>query len=268
MGTGGQPLYSRDSIAEFQFISNRFDADAGPLVGRAGQRGHQVGNEQAVGSVQRLFRDSDWNAEDHVLGQRLPYHEPAVQHDGRRPDSARPAALLRQLRVRPRRRRPASGTRRIPSFNIDADGHETKKMGGLRLDYQLSPSIAPDGERAPGQSHQSRSDRGGNNNHPASADNEDRNVQRIPGAVDAGVQQQRLNEVKVGYAELQVWIREPDDLVEPLAGGQRHHRRPSAHHLHGFHGRRQPERAAHPRPEHVFGPRRLHLVTTRGVGTT
>ena len=33
LGIGGQPLYSRDSIAEFQFISNRFDATQGRSSG-------------------------------------------------------------------------------------------------------------------------------------------------------------------------------------------------------------------------------------------
>ena len=33
LGIGGQPLYSRDAIAEFQFISNRFDATQGRSSG-------------------------------------------------------------------------------------------------------------------------------------------------------------------------------------------------------------------------------------------
>ena len=33
LGTGNQPMYSRDSIAEFQFISNRFDATQGRYAG-------------------------------------------------------------------------------------------------------------------------------------------------------------------------------------------------------------------------------------------
>ena len=49
LGTGNQPRYSHDSIAEFQFISNRFDATQGRSIGRAGERDHQVGHQQAVG---------------------------------------------------------------------------------------------------------------------------------------------------------------------------------------------------------------------------
>src|SRR5207245_10936967 len=33
IGVGGQPKYSQDSIAEFQFISNRFDATMGRWAG-------------------------------------------------------------------------------------------------------------------------------------------------------------------------------------------------------------------------------------------
>ena len=40
LGTGGQPRFSQDSIAEFQFISNRFDATQGRSSRRAGERHH------------------------------------------------------------------------------------------------------------------------------------------------------------------------------------------------------------------------------------
>src|SRR4029450_6989557 len=33
IGTGGQPRYSQDSISEFQFLSNRFDATQGRSSG-------------------------------------------------------------------------------------------------------------------------------------------------------------------------------------------------------------------------------------------
>jgi hypothetical protein len=50
-GSGfGQPRYSRDAIAEFEFVSNRFDA-TGPLDGRRGQRHHQVRHQPSVGFV-------------------------------------------------------------------------------------------------------------------------------------------------------------------------------------------------------------------------
>jgi len=48
MGYGGQPRYSQDSIAEFQYISNRFDATQGPSQGH-----HQIGHECPDGIGER-----------------------------------------------------------------------------------------------------------------------------------------------------------------------------------------------------------------------
>ena len=101
LGIGGQPLYSRDSIAEFQFISNRFDATQGRSSGVQVNAVTKSGTNALSGLFSGTFRDSDWNAEDPVLNPVLPYLEPAVQRRRRRPDRPRSAALLRQLRVRP-----------------------------------------------------------------------------------------------------------------------------------------------------------------------
>ncbi len=49
IGTGNQARYSQDSIAEFQFISNRFDATQGRSSGVQVNVDHQVGDEQRLG---------------------------------------------------------------------------------------------------------------------------------------------------------------------------------------------------------------------------
>ena len=79
LGTGGQPRYSRDSIAEFQFISNRFDATQGRSSGVQVNAVTKSGTNKLSGSFSGTFRDSDWNAEDHVLDQKLPVLESAGQ---------------------------------------------------------------------------------------------------------------------------------------------------------------------------------------------
>ena len=49
IGVGGQPKYSQDSIAEFQFDYQPLRCDDGPVERRAGERDHQVGHEPAHG---------------------------------------------------------------------------------------------------------------------------------------------------------------------------------------------------------------------------
>ena len=73
LGIGGQPLYSRDSIAEFQFISNRFDATQGRSSGVQVNAITKSGTNTLSGLFGGTFRNSDWNAEDHVLNRRVPF---------------------------------------------------------------------------------------------------------------------------------------------------------------------------------------------------
>ena len=61
-GTGGQPRYSRDAIAEFQFISNRFDATQGPSSGVQVNAIRKSGtNSRRLGLFVGNFRDSRFN---------------------------------------------------------------------------------------------------------------------------------------------------------------------------------------------------------------
>src|SRR5436853_2602543 len=73
LGTGNQARYSKDAIAEFQFISNRFDATQGRSSGVQVNAITKSGTNQLSGSFDGNFRDSRWNADDPVLGTKLPY---------------------------------------------------------------------------------------------------------------------------------------------------------------------------------------------------
>ena len=57
-------MYSRAAIAEFQFISNRFDATQGRSSGVQVNAVTKSGTNAFAGTVGGIFRDSDWNAED------------------------------------------------------------------------------------------------------------------------------------------------------------------------------------------------------------
>src|SRR6185369_692552 len=64
LGTGNQSRYSRDAIAEFQFISNRFDATQGRSSGVQVNAVTKSGTNKFSGSLVGNFRDSKFNAED------------------------------------------------------------------------------------------------------------------------------------------------------------------------------------------------------------
>ncbi len=73
LGTGNQSRYSNDSIAEFQFISNRFDATQGRSSGVQVNAVTKSGTNMFSGTLVGNFRDSALNAADPVLGMVVPY---------------------------------------------------------------------------------------------------------------------------------------------------------------------------------------------------
>ena len=129
LGTGNQPMYSRDSIAEFQFISNRFDATQGRSAGVQVNAITKSGTNRVHGSFGGYFRDDAFNAEDPVLRPWSALLESAVQHDGRRTDHPGTGALLRQLRVRPRAAIDRVWNTRYAEFNIELERHEHQEDG-------------------------------------------------------------------------------------------------------------------------------------------
>src|SRR5207244_12295250 len=67
IGVGGQAKYSSDSIAEFQFVSNRFDATMGRSSGVQVNAITKSGTNQLSGLLRGNFRNSRFNAENPVL---------------------------------------------------------------------------------------------------------------------------------------------------------------------------------------------------------
>ena len=66
-GTGGQPRYSQDAIAEFQFISNRFDATQGRSTGVQVNVITKSGTNQFSGLFRGNFRDSSFNTKNRAI---------------------------------------------------------------------------------------------------------------------------------------------------------------------------------------------------------
>ena len=72
LGTGSQSRFNRDSIAEFQFISNRFDAAQGRSSGVQVNAISKSGTNAFSGLASGYFRRDRFNAEDHVLERVQP----------------------------------------------------------------------------------------------------------------------------------------------------------------------------------------------------
>ena len=68
----GQPKFSRDSIAEFEFVVNRFDASQGRSMGVQVNAITKSGTNALAGSFSGDFRDSQFIAKDFVQQRVLP----------------------------------------------------------------------------------------------------------------------------------------------------------------------------------------------------
>src|SRR5258705_11459451 len=137
LGTGNQARYSKDSIAEFQFISNRFDATQGRSSGVQVNAITKSGTNKPSGSFVGNFRDSKFIATDPVLHVVVPYSDQQW--------SGTVGGPIRKDKVHffanyDYEHQPITSiwNTPYPAFNISKSGVTSTKMGGLRLDYQFS----------------------------------------------------------------------------------------------------------------------------------
>lgn len=69
LGAGNQPRYSQDSIAEFQFIANRFDATQGRSTGVLVNAITKSGTDKFFGLFRTNFQSNRFNAPDPIASR-------------------------------------------------------------------------------------------------------------------------------------------------------------------------------------------------------
>jgi hypothetical protein len=134
----GQPKFSRDAIAEFEFISSRFDATQGRSIGVQVNAITKSGTNQYSGTLSGYFRDDAFNAADFIVHRVLPYSDQQVSGTFGGPLKKDKAHFFGYYEGE---RNPQSYTfnSAYPKFNIpDLTGTQTEKKSGIRLDNQLS----------------------------------------------------------------------------------------------------------------------------------
>ena len=140
IGPGAQPRFSRDSIGEFQFISNRFDATQGRSSGVQVNAITRSGTNQFAGSFAGYFQNSAWDAADPVLKE-------VVKGSEQQYSSTFGGPVMRdrlhffanyEFRREPRTMIPNTF---VPAFNaVRLSGTNSTKLATARLDYQFSSS--------------------------------------------------------------------------------------------------------------------------------
>ena len=198
LGGGGQPAFSQEMIAEFQFISNRFDATQGRSQAVQVNVVTKSGTNQLAGSFRSNFRDDRFNAENPVLGRKVPISN--QQYAG----SAGGPIIRDRLHYfgfyeYEREPRSSIWNTPYPRFNIELQGEVTKKLGGARLDYQFSPQV-----RLMLKGNLTKTfepfGAGSNNNHPANTASTGETQNTTQAQLTQVLSSRALNEVRVAWA--------------------------------------------------------------------
>ena len=218
----GQPRYSRDSIAEFEFVSNRFDATQGRSMGVVVNAVTKSGTNRFAGSFSGYFRDDKLNAKDKVLNRVPVYSNQQL--------SGTFGGPIRRDRVHffgnyEREREPQSYVfdGPYPVFNMDLVGTRTQYTGGVKIDTQFTPQtrlsvrLTDYHQYIPGSG-------GGATTHPSTASTTHRYSPQTWTQLTQVLSNRAVNEIKGGYygnkneiAPLVSWNGGP--VPSPRTGG-------------------------------------------------
>ncbi len=130
--------FSRDAIAEFEVVANRFDATMGRSSGMIVNAVTKSGTNTFAGTFGGYFRDDSFNAKDFIEGRVLPYSNQQM--------SGTFGGPIRRDRIHffgayeyEREPKTYYYTSPYPSFNVDVEfpSRAHKLMG--RVDYQFTP---------------------------------------------------------------------------------------------------------------------------------
>jgi hypothetical protein len=207
MGFGNQPRYSQESIGEFQYISNRFDATMGRSAGVQVIAVTKSGTNRVSGSVRGNFRDTRLNSPDPVLKRVVPIDNQQLAFTLGGPIKKDRLHFFGHFDYE-REPKTSVWNTPYPVFNVELHGPETVKMGGGRLDYQLSPRMRIMGKVTDAEHWQPFTP--GNNSHPAATGSTLETNREVTGQFTQVLSNRAVNEVKAGKTR---WIFENANLT-------------------------------------------------------
>ena len=200
MGFGNQPRYSPDSIGEFQYISNRFDATMGRSAAVQVIAVTRSGTNRLAGSARGNFRHTRFNAANPVLDRVVPIDNQQLAFTAGGPIVRDRIHYFGHFEYE-REPRTSIWNTPYPSFNVELTGNETVKMGGGRVDYQFSPNLRLMGKVTAAERWQPFT--AGNNQHPAATGTTAETNREYLAHLTQVLSNRALNEVKVGKTR---WI--------------------------------------------------------------
>ena len=135
-----QARFSRDAIAEFEFIANRFDATQGRSSGVQINAVTKGGTNTATGLFGGYFRDDNFNADDNIVHRRLPYSDQQLSFAYGGPIVRDRLHYFANYEYEHEPGTFAWNTA-YPSFNLSFTDPRREDKAGGRVDYQFSSSL-------------------------------------------------------------------------------------------------------------------------------
>ena len=194
-----QPRFSRDSIAEFELLTNRFDATQGRSAGMIANAITKSGTNQFSGSVAGYFRDDSFNAADHVQKVVLPYSNKQVSTTFGGPIKRDRLHFFVNYELE---REPQvlvySATGALSVFNMNIPAPRKQYAWGAKGDLQLSTNLRVSA-RSNGY-EQNYFAGGGATAHPSTAAWQQRFTKQTFGTMTWVVNNRMVNVVRGGYS--------------------------------------------------------------------
>lgn len=194
-----QPSYSMDAIAEFQLITNRFDATQGRSAGMMANAVTKSGTNTFAGTVSGFFRSDTWNAADFIQNRVLPYSNQQVSGTLGGPLKRDRAHFFVQYEAE-REPRTVTFSSVFPSFNVDQLAKNRQSKGVGRFDVQFSPQSHLTARYQNYYFDQPFGGTGGATSHPSTARRERRWSDQLFGTYTQVINNRIVNEVKSGFA--------------------------------------------------------------------
>ena len=204
----GQPKYSRDAIAEFEYITNRFDATQGGSAGTLVNAITKSGTNVFAGTFSGYFRNDRFIAKDFVAHRVIPYSDSQWSGTFGGP-------ILRdrlhffanyEHELEPQTFIHSS---QWPTFNFDHSGTRTEKKGLGRGDMQFTPQTRLSVRGNMSKVHMPFDARytGGAARHPSSAITTERHSGDTSAALTKVLGGSAVNEFRGSYASY-YWIQQ------------------------------------------------------------
>ena len=196
-----QPKYSRDAMAEFEFLSSRWDATQGRTHGVVLNAITKSGTNTASGSFGSYFRHDSMIAKDFVADRVLPYQDQQYSGTIGGPIQRDRIHFFANFEYE---REPQTFIYNTPFsyFNRDVLSTHTEKKAGARGDFQFTPRnrLSVRWNLFKLRLPRNQTETGGPDRTPSSSAGYDADMDNVFGTLTQVLGNRGVNEFKVGFA--------------------------------------------------------------------